>query len=340
MRVLTIGNYEPPHSTENELRDALERIPGVKVEPIQEQDVAQWEWLLSEIRHSTGIDMILWTSTRSLNAKVPEPVQRGMLMTAFEHEIPTVGYHLDRWWGLHANKRQEQMFDADGELLPFFGVQYLFTADGGHQQQWADVGVNHIWMPPAVSERWCYLAQADKRQAHDIVFVGGWEGYGHTEWTHRVEMVDKVRGWFGDRFRTLPKSGQPRITMGDLNVVYASAKVVIGDSCLVPLPDGSPMTHYCSDRIPETLGRGGILLHPSVEGIDDVYANQFVWPLGDWDALHEIIDALLDGYDSDEYWVAGSARDQRLMNIDYTKAHNTYTHRMREVIDIVTGERL
>lgn len=334
MRVLQIGNFEPPHSTENELRDALLRL-GVDLATFQEGDPLRWERAIHYINHGDA-DMVLWTSTRSLAERVPEQVQYDLLRAALDGGVPTVGYHLDRWWGLHANRRQEQMFGPDGALRPFFNVQYLFTADGGHQEQWAEIGVNHIWMPPAISERWCYLAEPDPKYDFDIVFVGGWHQYGHTEWTHREEMIAKVRDWYGHRFRCLPKKGQPRITMGDLNTIYASAKVVLGDSCLVPKADGSPMTHYCSDRIPETLGRGGVLVHPTVDGVHWMHDGPFSyngWSLGNWDELHSLLDEILA-------WDSDSALDERLEAIKHIKDAHTYTHRMRDVIDTVTGVRL
>lgn len=338
MRVLQIGNFEPPHSTENELYDALNRLAGVNVVQIQEHDLERWLWVCSEIRHR-AVDLVLWTSTRSLAAQIPEKWQYEMLRTAAEHGVPTVGYHLDRWWGLHANRRQEQMFGPDGELRPFFLVQALFTADGGHQQQWGEIGVNHIWMPPGVSERWCYLAEPDPRYDFDVVFVGGWFQYGHTEWTHREQMINKVHRWYGDRFKCFPERGQPRITMGELNTIYASAKVVVGDSCLVPKADGSPMTHYCSDRVPETLGRGGMLIHPRVEGIDELFGDQWVWTLNDWDELWAGIETLLEFHAGRTFGSDGammSIGDYRRQQIDNIKAEHTYTHRMREVLKLTT----
>lgn len=337
MRVLQIGNFEPPHSTENELRDALERL-GVEVSPLQEQEQELWR-AASDALRNYRYDMVLWTSTRGLAQQVAEHEQRRLLATALDYDVPTVGYHLDRWWGLHANGRQEQMFGPDGKLRPFFNVQTLFTADGGHQEQWAEIGVNHIWMPPAVSERWCYLADPKPEYDFDVVFVGGWYEYGHTEWTHREEMIAKVDSWYGRRFRCLPRRGQPRITMGELNHIYASAKVVLGDSCLVPKADGSPMTHYCSDRVPETLGRGGILVHPRVEGAvwefgptQDPPApfETFCWDLGDWDELRERLDHVI-GAEVERDRSARSFAIKRIAN------EHTYTHRMREVIEMVVG---
>src|SRR5690554_2749242 len=99
MRVLQIGNFEPPHSTENELRDALERL-GHEVAPLQEQHEDLWLGARKMLA-DREVDMVLWTSTRGLAAKVPEQTQRDLLATARDYEIPTVGYHLDRWWGLH-----------------------------------------------------------------------------------------------------------------------------------------------------------------------------------------------------------------------------------------------
>jgi spore maturation protein CgeB len=48
-----------------------------------------------------------------------------------------------------------------------------------------------------------------------------------------------------------------------LNYLYAKTKVVVGDSVISP--------NYWSNRVVETLGRGGFLIHKEVEGIKEEY---------------------------------------------------------------------
>lgn len=327
MRIVQIGNFEPEYSTENEILDALLRRSH-DVSTLQEQDAFGWKILNADLA-SAGErpDMIVWTSTISLNDQVDFRYQYQMLDLARRFGVPTVAVHLDRWWGLD----REHQLDR-----PFFACQYVYTADGGHQEQFRSKGINHFWMPPAISERWCQPGTPKPEYDCDVVFVGGWRDYGHKEWTHRRQLVEFLSETYGDRFLALPRRNQPAIRGLELNDVYWSAKVCVGDSCLVPKPDGSPMTHYCSDRIPETVGRGGYLLHPAVEGITPFGVfYKGAWPvcdywdgLGEWDSLRHRIDEELETGE----W---GSEENRLNRIEFMKKRHTYTVRMGQVLDAV-----
>lgn len=320
MRVAYIGNFEPTYSTENEILHALGML-GVSVMQVQENDREGWVDLAGGI-HRLTIDAVIWTSTISLNDNINAVWQFQMLDKARRFGVPTIGVHLDRWWGLEREHQLER---------PFFACEYLYTADGGHQEQWESMGINHRWFPPGVSERWCRPGMHRAEYDCDVLFVGNWVDYGHRAWKHRLELVDFLSRTYGGRFLALPRRGHHAIRGLELNDVYWSAKVVVGDSCLVPKPDGSPMTHYCSDRVPETLGRGGILVHPRVEGVTDLY-NYVWWELGDWADLRKEIDGIIiDGEDAPEH---------RQHHIDMIKANHTYTVRMRTVLNEVMGASL
>lgn len=75
---------------------------------------------------------------------------------------------------------------------------------------------------------------------------------------------------------------------------------MIGDSCFAGSPKGA---YYWSDRIPETLGRGGFLIHPYVDGLGRQFnllehdepvtydaGHLAVWDAGDWEALGDLIE--------------------------------------------------
>lgn len=335
MRVAQIGNFVPEFSTENDLRWAMESL-GWHVRPIQEGDIGPLDELFADLRRPGDVpDFILWTRTRDLADKWGHEAQWRLLAEARQRKVPVVGYHLDRWWGL---KRQTEI-----ETEPFFRVDLLVTADGGHDDLWRQHGINHVWALPAVSERWCQPGQHRDEYDCDVVFVGSWQGY-HREWAHRQELVTKLSDRFGDRFKVFPAPGQHAIRGLELNDVYWSAKVVVGDSCLVPKVDGSPMTHYCSDRIPETLGRGGILCHPSVEGIDKTFGRHLPWDLGDWSDLNGLLDVAINAPEGS--WNAGlcspgggTREAARLENIAFVREQHTYTVRMSRLGEIL-AERM
>ena len=312
MKVAYIGNFEPEHSTENHVRAAWES-QGHTIIRVQEGEQDAWEKLLDNIH---AVDMILWTRTADLAAKVGHRTQWRMLAAAQQVGIPTVGFHLDRWWGL---SREATVWEE-----PFFRCQYVITADGGHQAEFESVGVNHIWLPPAVSLPETELGKPVPEFQGQIAFVGSWRPGYHAEWTHRPELIQ----WLRDNYpqtKFWPRPNQPGIRGEDLRNLYASTDIVIGDSCLV-----GGARRYWSDRIPETVGRGGFLIHPYVEGLEEHYNvgdHLWTWNVGDWEGLRDQIETAL------------SSPDGRALTQERGRAHvrenHTYERRVSQIVDIV-----
>lgn len=313
-RVAYVGNFKPAHSTENEVKFALETL-GVQVVCYQEDDWLAWN-SLAEFEPG-WFDFVLWTKTWEGDLDQ----ERRVLVAVRAKGVMVVGYHLDRWWGLD---RQEQIFRH-----PFFThTDLLCTADGGHDDEWRKAGIRHEWFPPAVSARHVGLAEADPMEyPHEIVFVGSYRTY-HSEWPWRRAMIEALR----KRYRRDGRFGLYPMTPGSLRgeglaKLYATAKVVIGDSCLA----GSPR-RYWSDRVPETVGRGGVLLHPWVEGLEDSYAfgSGYLWgyEADNVSSLFEVLDKALSMPD-DERALA------RSLGVECVGRSETYEHRMERLLALV-----
>jgi len=323
MIVGQIGNFEPDHSTENELRKALDGL-GHTVVTLQENDPKTWD-VLRDRHRVTEFDMVLWTRTwRAHEFGLTDDDQHQALKMCRDVDVPTVGYHLDRWWGLN---REHEI----GEH-PFFRCDLVITADGGHDDCWAAAGVNHLWMPPGVSLYECEPGTPDDRFVSDIAFVGSWQGY-HPEWQHRPQLIRFLQRRFARQVRFWPPPGEHAVRGAPLRDLYASVKVLIGDSCLVPGVGGRTMSRYISDRVPETLGRGGFLIHPHVDGVTDgthytAGTHLATWQLGDWETLTELIRHYLAN-DDERTGIAAAGRAHVL-------EHHTYTRRMEQVIDTLT----
>lgn len=329
LRVAILGNFRFAHTSENEYSDAFARC-GHNPIHFQEGDPSQATALCETIKaHPDDLDLVVWIRTPQLARDMGEAVQWRLITECNRAGVPLIAVHLDRWWGLE----REYMIRQD----PYFRVDMMFTADGGHQEDWEAAGIRHRWLPPGISERWCKPGHVRKELQCDVLFVGSWKRY-HDMWPHRFDMVQELSRAYGTRFHVAPKHGEPRVVQMALNDYYWSAKVVIGDSCLVPLADGTPIANYCSDRIPETLGRGGILMHPYVEGVSEMFPDHFCWDLGDWDGMRKQIDMLLAAKDDD--WNAGSLEAHRLTQIEHIKAAHTYTHRVEELIVMLKEEKL
>lgn len=310
MRIFYVGNHEPAHSTESHIARALENN-GHEVVRAMERP---WEWATMDhkLAQQDAIDFALWTSTNDYAPPETFEDQYRFLRTATNMDIPLVGYHLDLWFGISRAHYVDEK--------PFFDVDLLCTADGGHQEEWEKRKIDHEWFPPAISRDEAKLGTFREEYASDIAFVGSWAGGYHRESQHRYELVNWLKQNYGDRCRFWPPKGQPSIRGKDLQDLYASTKVVVGDSCMVP-----HLKRYWSDRIPETTGRGAFLLHPEVEGLHVQHPHLVTWPAGNWSLLAEKIQRALE-YDRDRQRIAKLAREDTILN-------HTYERRMEQLVE-------
>lgn len=302
MKISYIGNFRPDHSTENDIAKTLNDM-GHDVVRIQE-DTSDVRAILML---SEGSDLVIYTRTWGI--KGDEEI---LMKTYKERGVTTVSIHLDLYWGLKRKTGVGQGF--------FWKADYVFSADGGHQKEFKAAGVNHFWLPPGILEDSCYLAEPDRKQfPHQVVFVGSWINY-HPEYPERQALVDFLRKTYSCDFEAY---GHTNTIRGEsLNTLYASARVIVGD-CI-----GSP--YYWSDRVTETLGRGGFLLFPETVGLDKYYTagkHYAEYKRGDHKDLEEKIDAWLnDDEGRKKISKAGQAE---------TKKNNTYKNRLQEVLNTI-----
>ena len=91
-------------------------------------------------------------------------------------------------------------------------------------------------------------------------------------------------------------------------------------------------SRYWSDRIPETLGRGGFLIHPIVDGLDEHYppTTLVTVKLGEWRSWKAVVDHYLHNPEDRRKMVeAGRA---------HVLEHHTYEVRLAWVVDRVREE--
>jgi Glycosyl transferases group 1 len=325
LRLALIANFSVPHSTGNDLKDTLEGM-GAAVSALQEEDENSWRALITAIRAGNGPGAVIWNRTPTLAARIPLDTRLAVLETAKSARIPTIAFHLDRWWGL---KREHELFDD-----PYFRCQYVFTADGHDPARWEAAGIAHFWSPPAIAPRNCARGVFQPRLRSEIAFIGTWWRY-HEEWSHRADLIRWLKRYYGKRFTVVPRRGTPQVRGAALNDLLASVDVVVGDSCLVP--DGfEPYTHYCSDRMFEIPGRGGFLVHPGVQGVCwwPAENNLMVpgthigsWTLGDWTGMRRQVN----------YWLERPGDRQVAADaaFEHVRRFHTYQHRLQRVFDIV-----
>jgi hypothetical protein len=296
-----LGNFENEESTENMVKWALEDL-GHQVWPIQENHVGK----MSDIEDYTrGSDLFLWIHTRTW-LKIPDEQMHEFLLELRTNRVNSCSMHLDRFWGLPA--REKEFSD------PFWRTEFVFTADGGSQGHFDELGIKHHWLKPAVSKVYCHPGVVRDEFVCDVGFVGA-RDY-HDEYPFRRELVDGLEEIYGNRFKHITGVRGHR-----LNDFYASCKVVVGDCIFAGVP------RYWSDRLPETCGRGGFLLHPKCTGLSTpvpVYDPQNLgdlrYHIGYWLAQDE--------------WVRKNVRNLAMKHV---WEHDTWTTRMHEIFKVIYG---
>lgn len=307
MRIALLGNLADPHSTENHHLQALTDL-GHEVIPLQERATAAAA-LAFQARRS---DLLVWVHTHGW--KTPGGIDSA-LQKLRRAGIPTIAYHLDLWHGLARQK------DLGGSY--FQSVQHFFTVD----LQMADWITHRTpaqghYLPAAVAHRECWMAPADNRDL-DVIFVGS-HRY-HPEWPYRNRLLLALTERYGQSFHVYPGAGRP-VRGAALNRLYGRSKVVVGDS-LCPNFD---YLGYWSDRVYETLGRGGMLIHPRVPGLDDQFRDGehlVYYDYQDFDGLFDRVDHHLNRPDA-----ADTIRRQ-----GHAEVHrqHTYLHRWQTILETI-----
>lgn len=299
-------------NTENHIALTLEKL-GHEVKFIQEDELNGRPQLPLIVRNS---NLFLWTRTW------PGKVSIDDLAIIQAMKIPTVSFHLDKYTGLER--------DGGIGIDPFWMTDYVFSPEGSEEAKkvFRSHGINQYYLPAGVFEDECYLAEPEIKYMHDIVFVGGGSTYGHPEWPYRAKLVKWLEDTYGSRFK---KYGYPEETIrgAELNKLYASCKIVIGDSLCKDFTD----EYYFSDRVFETTGRGGFMIHPYIKGLEDYFHLEediITYEYNNFNQLKEKIDWYLEHEDVREV--------VRLNGYLQTKKKNTYTHRMKQMLKVLKNE--
>lgn len=313
MKIAFIGNFEAEFSTENYHKKTFEKL-GHTVIQIQENKTSVkdiWD-------KSVGCDMLYWTHTHSWRVGSGPDVE--LMLTALkERGTPTVGYHLDLWLGLQRER--------DLHIDPYYKfIEHFFTVDK-LMADWLNQNtkVKGHFLPAGVFEDDCFLAEPNhEKYPHEIIFTGS-KGY-HHEYPFRHQLIDFLHKTYGDRFAHYGGGGLPSIRGQELNVLYASAKVVVGDT----LCKNFNYPWYSSDRLFEAAGRGAFLVYPDIEGLETFYEHQkevVFYKKGDLENLKNVIDYYLD--------MPITMNEIRKAAVERTKKEHTYTHRLQEVLNCI-----
>jgi hypothetical protein len=329
MRIVMIGNFQVSYCTEQDWAWTYEHL-GHEVIRCQENETTTEEiW-----SHAQTSDLVHYVHTHGWVTPGVMSIAE-ILERCNQKNIPTVGVHLDYWRGLER--------EQDVGTHPWWKTDFTFTADGGSNDWYRSQGINHHYLKAGVVERDCYLGEYREEYACDVAFVGSY--HYHPEWSYRPRLIDWLQETYGDRFRRYAGDTKYGTIRGkDLNDLYASVKVVVGDTLCI----GFDHPDYFSDRVFETTGRGGFLIFPEIEGIKRCFNTSYfsqVPQLGltlsmekelqtyRFEAFDELKNAI------DYYLQEPEMREAvRLAGHERTKRDHTYTNRVLEMFEILKQE--
>jgi hypothetical protein len=252
-KIAFLGNFRVDYTTETHHVKTLESL-GHKVMKFQESESRSEDIL----RYALGSDLFVWVHTHGWNT----PGKFGMdevLKKLKDKGVPTMTYHLDLWFGLNRQK------DLDKDPV-YKDIQHFFTVDP-QMAEWFNDETNVIghYIRPGVYDKEYTFEEQPMR--HEVIFVGSKEY--HREWQYRPKLINWLTQKYRRRFELYGKDGKGVVRGQQLNDLYASTKVVVGDT----LSPNFDYPGYWSDRIYETIGRGGFLIHPYIEGIDEEFTD-------------------------------------------------------------------
>lgn len=314
MRIAFVGNFAVEYSSESHHAKSLESL-GHDVFRLQEGSVTGDQIF----QQATRSDMLVYIHTHGWGTPGRAPLHQ-VLNELNSRRIPTVTYHLDRWLGL---PRQ-----SDLERDPFYrSIGWFFTCDA-MQAEWfnENTAVKGRYLPAGVFGEECYKATDHSPHANDVIFVGA-RNY-HPIYPYRPKLVDWLRKTYGPRFTHVGGDGDTGTIRGEeLNRVYASSKVAVGDSlCLDPDYAGK----YWSDRVYETVGRSGFIVHPRLRGLDNEFTDGkhlATYEHGNFIDLRIQID----------FYLSHSAERENIRRAGHAHVKNnfTYQHRWQTILDTV-----
>lgn len=308
MKIVFVGNFHVDYSSENHHANTLESL-GHEVVRLQE---AQVDGHLIYAK-AVNADLLVWVHTHGWTT-----TNMDNILESLERKgVTTLTYHLDLWLGL---ERQKDLVQDDF----YKNIGHFFTVDKLMADWFNDnTAVTGHYLQAGVYDKECYMLDADKTR--DVIFVGS-KGY-HPEWQYRPQLIDWLQAEYKDRFTHVGGDGQIPTTRGiKLNALYTSSKIAIGDSlCL-----NFDYPYYWSDRVYETLGRGGFMIHPYIKGMEHHFEDKkhlVFYNFGDFKQLKYLIEYYL--YNEEEREAIRKAGHE------HVKQNHTYKNRWQSILETV-----
>lgn len=298
MRILYIGDFKEKYSTERYIIHALQEL-GHEVLAKQEGNmfITNPDNIIGDIIEHAPAFVLFSKGKPKGNAK-------GFMAGLKKAGIPTCTWLFDLYFDLPIDRA----WRLRAKDVPF-NADVIYTTDGGHHKQFEELGFVAKTLRQGIHGPEAILY--DREKVHDVIFVGG-DVY-HT----RGELFETLsEKYMFERFGDRPDN---QIRGLALNELYATTKIVVGDS--------QPSPHYWSNRVYETLGRGGFLLHPKTEGMEEEFidgVHLVFYERGNKEDLCNKIDYYLK-HDEEREKI-------RRAGFEHVKNNYTYKHRCIELL--------
>ena len=195
----------------------------------------------------------------------------------------------------------------------FKDADILVSTDGGHNKEFLEKGINHKCVRQGIYKPECFVV--DKPKIRDVAFVGS----PNALYDYRQNMLDFVKANYSS-FKWFGQKDTNEIRGTRLNDLYGETKVIVGDSVYSP--------YYWSNRVVETLGRGGFLIHPNVEGIKQEYPHLVTYEYKNFDDLKTKIDYYLAHDDERE--------ELRKKNFEWVRDNYTMDKKCAQLISLLS----
>jgi len=299
MKILYLGNFKESWRTEVYVLKALEKL-DIKVKKVQEG-----KSVLPIIKRFKP-DYFLYSKANNT------PDLAEALDYCNENDIFSVCWLYDLYWGTprEGEAREHIRFNAD----------LVLDTDGGHDKMWRKFGVNHRVLRQGILREEAKIVAPNRKYPEDIVFIGS----NYKWWSYRGKLLKFLKNTYGNKFAHRGQNNEFRGKK--LNELIASSKIVIGDSVYSP--------KYWSNRVYETIGRGGFLIHPKVAHLErefEYYKCFVPYDPGNFEQLKEIID----------YYLSHDEEREKIKLAGYKYCVNNYTYKIRvnQLIKIIKNER-
>ena len=276
---------------------------GHEVVRLQESEATSEE----VFNNAISSDLFVWVHTHGWNTPGRLTMQ-DMLIELKKHKVPSMTYHLDLWLGL---SRQRDLRRKPVYLY----IDHFFTVDK-KMAEWFNrqTSVKGHYIPAGVYDKECTYTPAPPKE--EVIFVGS-KTY-HPEWPYRPKLINFLSQTYGARFNLYGREGLGVVRGQELNNLYASTKVVVGDT----LCPEFKYADYWSDRIYETLGRGGFLIHPYIQGLEKEFENKKHIVFYEYNNLNQLQELI-------NYYLEHEEEREEIRRSGHELVKNNYTYKNR-----------